>query len=368
MPNESPEGWTDLARTVAGAGVQAEAEALRDAAPVRSFIARLLGVHTDERAWRVGAKGEQLVAEQLRRLGPSWHVLHSVQLSETGTDLDHLVIGPGGVFCLNAKHHPGAKVWVAGDNVYVNGHRPEHNYVRASRSEGRKVARLLRAACSFEVPVRPVVVVVGATDLEVKEQPTDVRICSRRRIADWLAAQPGTLAPEQVEAIFSVARRSTTWRPQPGVVGDPETGGTTTAKPVIATRPSCEEQSAPPPEPPSPVTATQTALVIKHSSGKGTTLHGDPRPHTKLLSTAGLRWSPNQRLWYVPDSRDLPPQTDLFERLAQELRRVGFKVSLEVTSQTTSVASWPVGHPSGELLGEHQDEGGPGPRATNVPP
>jgi hypothetical protein len=229
-----PKDWTDLATTSAGAGIQAEAKALREAAPVKTFIARLLGVHTDERAWRVGAKGEQLVAQQLQRLEPSWHVIHSVTLSDAGTDLDHLVIGPGGVFCINTKSHPNAKIWVAGDTVLVNGHRPEHNYVRASRSEGRKVARLLSAACGLEVVVRPVIAFVNAIGLEVKQQPADVHICSRRRIAEWLAAQPRTLRPDQVEALFSAGRRSTTWGPRLSVAteGPTDECGTGASAPV----------------------------------------------------------------------------------------------------------------------------------------
>ena len=100
------------------------------------------------------------------------------------------------------------------ETAWLNGNRPEHNYVRASPSEGRKAACLLGAACGFEVVVKPVIAFVNAIDLEVKEQPADVRICSRRRIAEWLAAPPRTLSPERVEAIFSIARRSTTWRPR----------------------------------------------------------------------------------------------------------------------------------------------------------
>ena len=58
---------------------------------MRTFVARVFGVHTEERAWRVGSVGER------------------------GSDIDHLAIGPGGVFTINAKHHAGAKIWVGGD-------------------------------------------------------------------------------------------------------------------------------------------------------------------------------------------------------------------------------------------------------------
>lgn len=322
----SPEEWTDLAATAAGAGLQAEARALREAAPVRTFVARVLGVHTDERAWRVGAKGEQLVAARLERLGRSWHVIHSVILSETGTDLDHLVIGPGGVFSVNTKNHPAHRIWVRGDTFMVNGHR--QTYVRASRSEGRKVARMLSAACGFEVTVRPIIAVVGVTGLDVKEQPADVRICSLRRIAEWLAAQPRTLSREQVEAIFSVARRSTTWwHHREGVLDDGpqvETGvvGPAANGPSAAQDPGPGDVVRPSP--------AAVVLLISHDSTHGTVLRGDPRPHAKLVSAAGLRWSAPQLLWYLPRSRGLPPRTDLIDGLAELLRAAGFAVRVQV--------------------------------------
>jgi hypothetical protein len=322
----SPEEWTDLASTPAGAGIQAEAKALRSAAPVRTFVARVFGAHTDERAWRVGAKGEQLVAAQLSRLGPSWHVIHSVTLSETGTDLDHLVIGPGGVFSVNTKNHPGHRVWVRGDTFMVNGHR--QTYVWASRSEGRKVALMLSAACGFEVAVRPVIAFVGVTDLVVTEQPADVRICSRRRIAEWLAAQACTLSAGQVEVIFEVARRSTTWpHHRQGVIDEQLQPAT------VAVGPAANGLSAgrcPAPGDLVQPSPTTVVLFISHDSTDGTILRGDPRPHTKFVSGAGFRWSAHQLLWYLPKSRALPPRGDHIESLADQLRSVGFGVSVEI--------------------------------------
>jgi hypothetical protein len=291
-PDAAP--WAGVAGNVAGAGVAAEAKARRDAAPVRTFLARLLGVHTDERAWRVGAKGEQLVAAQLERLGPSWHVLHSITLSETGTDLDHLVIGPGGVFCINTKNHPNHKVWVAKDTFMVNGQR--QTYVRASRSEGRKVSRLLSAACGFEVAARPVIAVVNALDLVVKEQPGDVRVCSRRRVVEWLKAQPAVLGPAEVEAIYSVARRSTTWL-------------SATTSEVVPSPPSAEP-SGPPPKDSAPLTGRRSLqslaaeppsgtgrVVITYSATEGLRLYGDPRPHQRVVKEAGFRWDGRRVCW-----------------------------------------------------------------------
>jgi hypothetical protein len=206
----SPEQWTDLADEAAAYKIEARAAALRDEAPIRTLLARVLGVHTDERAWRRGGEGERAVAKVLARLGLSWHILHSIQVSKSGTDIDHLVIGPGGVFSINTKNHLGKKVWVAGSTFMVNGHK--QTYVAASRSEAKKASRLLTTACESPVAVIGVIAVL-ADSLIVKEQPHDVFVIGRRRLADWLRAQPRSLEEPESAAIYDVARRSTTWLP-----------------------------------------------------------------------------------------------------------------------------------------------------------
>lgn len=124
-------------------------------------------------SWELGAMGERLVADQLAALvrkDPSWGFLHSVPIGENGADIDHLVIGPAGVFTVNAKLHRDARVWVGGNTVMVNGVRQP--YVRNSRFEANRAAKLLSAAVGEDVPTRGVVVVVNAGDFTVRPSPT----------------------------------------------------------------------------------------------------------------------------------------------------------------------------------------------------
>ena len=68
--------WVDISGARAGSAAREQAVAAREAqGKVSGFLARLLDVKTEERAWRIGADGEQAVAEQLAKLGPEWRVL-----------------------------------------------------------------------------------------------------------------------------------------------------------------------------------------------------------------------------------------------------------------------------------------------------
>jgi len=61
---------------------------------------------TDEpqstRAWAAGARGEEKLAKALAGI-PSIEVLNDRRVRETRGNIDHLVIGPGGVFVVDAK-------------------------------------------------------------------------------------------------------------------------------------------------------------------------------------------------------------------------------------------------------------------------
>lgn len=204
--------WSDLAANRPGEGVAGEAKRAFSEAPIHSIAARIFKVHTEERAWRLGAKGEALVGKQLAKLPPTWRALHSVPVGSKGSDIDHLVIGPGGVYTINAKHHPEKEVWVHRNTFIVDGFRQP--YIRNARYEADRAQRLLSDAVGHTVPVIGLIAVIGAhKGFTVKAQPVDGRVIvlTRRGLADWLGRLGPVLTSEQVERIYDVGRRSTTW-------------------------------------------------------------------------------------------------------------------------------------------------------------
>lgn len=203
--------WQDLADNLPGHQVQLQATALARQAPVRTLVSRLLGVTTEERVRRSGAKGERLVARELARLPRGWHVLHGLPVGPHGTDIDHLLVSPAGVFTLDAKRHPDAKLRLDGNRLQVNGVRVNH--LQDARSQAALAGRALSAALGEPVTAHGMVVVVDG-ELLVGTQPPDVSVVVRRDVATWLRRRRQALTPDQVARIFEVARRSTTWVPQ----------------------------------------------------------------------------------------------------------------------------------------------------------
>ena len=92
----------------------------------------------------------------------------------------------------------------------VNG--AKQPYVRNARHEAERAARLLTDLCGFPVHVEGLIVTVNASDVVVKAQPDGVSVVPRMQVAKWLLRHGDIHGEETVEAIYELARRSTTWR------------------------------------------------------------------------------------------------------------------------------------------------------------
>jgi hypothetical protein len=212
-PTRSPEAaWTDLALNTPGESARAQALQHRHAAPVRTFLARILGLHTEERAWRIGADGERAVGKKLDRLPQAWHALHAVPVGTRGADIDHVLIGPGGVFTINTKNHPRGHVRATAGAVYVAGQPTK--YVAKSRHEASRAADRLSAAAGSAVRVTPVLVIL-CPRLTTTAPTAGVVVLHANGLRRWIARRGTTLGPDRIETLYQLARRSTTWQPPP---------------------------------------------------------------------------------------------------------------------------------------------------------
>ncbi|MGY4993327.1 nuclease-related domain-containing protein [Streptomyces sp. 900105245] len=198
----------DLAANTPGASLRDKLDE-SGAGLVERVVSWLLRRRPEGDSWRKGLAGERRVGAELNRLGRhGWRVLHSIPWANK-VDIDHLLIGPGGVFSINTKHHHNKTVWVGGDSVKVDHGKPAP-YVRKSRAEAKRVTRVLEHYCDFPVSVEPVLVFVGVTELKVVTTQIDVRVYLERQVSA-LAPLSGVLTAAQVEQVYGVARHRQAW-------------------------------------------------------------------------------------------------------------------------------------------------------------
>jgi hypothetical protein len=128
---------------------------------LREWRCRRTGEADPARAWRRGAQGERRTAKRLRPLThQGWVVLHDRAIPGFPGNVDHLVIGPTGVFVLDSKLWSGRAVTVADGVLYVGGYpvdlRP--TLWEAEHVEGALADELVRT----HTAVVPVICVHGA--------------------------------------------------------------------------------------------------------------------------------------------------------------------------------------------------------------
>ena len=69
----------------------------------------ILGIFTYKKyaAWFSGDEGEKIVVDALMPLDDNYYLINSIVLPESRGDIDHIVIGPNGIFVIEAKNYSG---------------------------------------------------------------------------------------------------------------------------------------------------------------------------------------------------------------------------------------------------------------------
>jgi len=108
-------------------------------------------------AWRTGARGERRTARRLRRLVRHGYVaFHDLAMPGSRANIDHLLIGPTGVFVIDSKQYSGRIQQTPDGHVWHN-HYPLDEQLATVRAEAGSVQAILGA------PVIPLVCVHGAS-------------------------------------------------------------------------------------------------------------------------------------------------------------------------------------------------------------
>jgi Nuclease-related domain len=129
-----------------------------------------------------GATGEEHVGSLLEQLaGRGWRVIHDVTLGHG--NVDHILIGPAGVFTVETKSHPGP--------------------VRVGRLHGRMLSQANAQRRAVErvtgVRVEPLIVFSRAWVDRPLTRRKGVRVVPARMLNGYLTRQRATLSPQEIE-------------------------------------------------------------------------------------------------------------------------------------------------------------------------
>ena len=157
----------------------------------------------DAIAWRRGAAGERRTAQLLDPLERhGWVVLHDLAVPGSQANLDHLVIGPGGVFAIDSKQYRGRLQLDAVGKLW-HGRYPLAPAVRAASWEADQAAQVLPDP---GMAVVPIVTVHGVHVPWGKVVMDGVRVVTARRLPSMLRQLPVVLGPKRIAWLADQAR------------------------------------------------------------------------------------------------------------------------------------------------------------------
>jgi hypothetical protein len=157
----------------------------------------------DTVAWRRGAAGERRTARLLTPLERrGWAVLHDLAIPGTKANIDHLVIGPGGVVVIDSKRYRG-RLWLDAYGLLWHGRHLLVAALRKVRWEADQADEVLGVA---DVRVAAIMAVHGVSVPWGRLQADGVIVAPARRVPDLLRALPPVLGPERVAWLADRAR------------------------------------------------------------------------------------------------------------------------------------------------------------------
>ena len=204
----------------AGQSVIEELYRLQSAASAPSVFDRIVGnspLLADARAWYTGALGEIEVGRILANLPAGWSSYHALPIGTKGSDIDHVVVGPGGVFTINTKHHRGKNIWVGGKGFLVSGQR--QHYISNAESEADKVTRMLRTHLPSLPAVIPVIALVKPKQITIKVAPDRVEVLDAEYLPRFFRKRKPLLTEAELEILNHLVDSPTFWRADPLIQG-----------------------------------------------------------------------------------------------------------------------------------------------------
>lgn len=147
-------------------------------------------------SWETGGAGERGKAALLTPLErEGFRVLHDRRIPQSGANIDHIVVGPTGVWVVETKSYAG-EVRVRGGRLTVGGRRKDAFIDEVGREQAAV------AVAIGGLIVTPVIVIHRAQFPLIRAvEVGSVRVLPPRTLADHIRRAPVTLAPAQVGEI-----------------------------------------------------------------------------------------------------------------------------------------------------------------------
>jgi Nuclease-related domain len=158
----------------------------------------------ETQTWQRGAEGQRHVARLLEPLAKQgWGVEHDLPVRGAKGNLDHVVIGPPGIFAIDVRHYRG-RLRLSPDGLLWHGRTFLLPSLSATRS---KADRLQDRIGAPDIWVSPIVAVLGGMVPGGQVTSMGVTVVPARRLPDVLRSLPPTLTTQRAREVAEQMNR-----------------------------------------------------------------------------------------------------------------------------------------------------------------
>lgn len=158
---------------------------------------------TKIKSYFLGAVGEARVASELRKLPDGYHVIHDFSIGNVNF-VDHVVIGPTGVFAVETKDWYGDVDSREGYIIRNGDIPPFSSPIKQAKDEARKVEKAMRKK-GWDGSVVPVLCFASNNYAKGVEEVKSVKVANANRIVELITSMPAILSPDGVERNVKLA-------------------------------------------------------------------------------------------------------------------------------------------------------------------
>lgn len=160
-----------------------------------------------------GAHGEEWVARELSFLPDTCEVFHGLALNSgalmrCGGDLDHIVVGPEGVFTIETKNWDGV-ITIENGRILYNGLAPSRPPLAQVRQAAERLREMLQACRGSSIVPRPVICFAANTVQGGTQEADNVVICNLQDLNELICSPSANpLDPETRSRIVAQLKRT----------------------------------------------------------------------------------------------------------------------------------------------------------------
>ena len=144
--------------------------------------------------YKLGIAGEEFTAKILESLGSEYKILHSIPFSEHKKDLDHIVIGPTGIYIINSKNYRAKSLLI--DDEYIVYNKKRLSDPIDLQRDVRYVENLFKVKNVF-----PIISLVNNNSLRIKSSKVS-KVLHANKIVNYIKNQEVIYTENYINKVY----------------------------------------------------------------------------------------------------------------------------------------------------------------------